>query len=137
MSINQVLITGNLTHDAELRQTQSDLSILKFRVAVNERKKNQATGEWENFPNYVNCTMFGSRAEKLQQYLTKGLKVAVNGRLSYSSWEQDGQRHSKLEVLADNIEFMTSRNKDAQQPATQPQAQVYTAAPMADDDIPF
>lgn len=136
MSINQVLITGNLTHDAELRQTQSDLSILKFRVAVNERKKNQATGEWENFPNYVNCTMFGSRAEKLQQYLTKGLKVAVNGRLSYSSWEQDGQRHSKLEVLADNIEFMTSRNKDAQ-PATQPQEQVHTAAPMADDDIPF
>ena len=138
MSINQVLITGNLTRDAELRQTQSGYSILGFTVAVNERRKNQQTGEWEDKPNYVNCKMFGSRAEKLQQYLTKGLKVAIAGRLSYSSWETNGQKHSKLEVLVDNIEFMTSRNA---QPATQqPQAQVYTAAPvapMADADIPF
>ena len=137
MSINQVLITGNLTHDAELRQTQSGLSILKFRVAVNERKKNAQTGKWEQYANYIDCSMFGTRAEKLAQYLLKGIKIAIAGRLSYSSWEQDRQRHSKLEVLADNVEFMTLRNNSTQQPAAQQQAQVYEAAPMADADIPF
>lgn len=136
MSINQVLISGNLTRDAGLRQTQSGLSILGFTVAVNERRKNQQSGEWEDKPNYVDCKMFGSRAEKLQQYLTKGLKVAIAGRLSYSSWETNGQKHSKLEVLVDNIEFMTSRNKNAQPATQQPQAAA-PVAPMADSDIPF
>ena len=86
MSINRVVISGNLTRDAELRQTQSGSSILAFGVAVNDRRKNSQTGEWEDYPNYIDCTMFGPRAEKLAQYLTKGLKVAIEGKLRYSSW---------------------------------------------------
>ena len=110
MSINRVMISGNLTRDAEIRSTQSGMAILGFGVAVNDRRKNQQTGEWEDYPNFVDCTMFGTRGEKLQPYLTKGTKVAIEGKLRYSSWERDGQRRSKLEVIVDELEFMSSRN---------------------------
>ena len=136
MSINRVAISGNLTRDAELRTTQSGMFILDFGVAVNDRRKNQQTGEWEDCPNFVDCTVFGARAEKLQPYLTKGTKVAIEGKLSYSSWERDGQRRSKLEVIVDEIEFMSSKHGGAVQdlhtaPALDAAEQVY------DEDIPF
>ena len=113
MSINRVMISGNLTRDAELRSTQSGMSMLGMGVAVNDRRKNQKTGEWEDWPNFVDCTMFGTRAEKLQPYLTKGSKVALDGKLRYSSWESGGQRRSKLGVIVDDLEFMSSRRDDA------------------------
>ena len=107
MSINRVNISGNLTRDAELRATPGGTQVLGFGVAVNERRKNPQTGEWEDYPNFVDCTMFGARAEALSRYLTKGSKVAIEGKLRYSSWEGDGQRRSKLEVIVDEIEFMS------------------------------
>ena len=136
MSINRVMISGNLTRDAELRSTQSGMSILDFGVAVNDRRKNQKTGEWEDWPNFVDCTMFGTRAEKLKPYLTKGSKVALEGKLRYSSWESSGQRRSKLEVIVDELEFMSSKQGGAVQdlhsaPALDAAEQVY------DEDIPF
>ena len=136
MSINRVMISGNLTRDAELRSTQSGTYMLGMGIAVNDRRKNQKTGEWEDWPNFVDCTMFGTRAEKLQPYLTKGTKVAVEGKLSYRSWEKDGQRRSKLEVIVDEIEFMSSKQGGAVQdlhtgPALDAAEQVY------DEDIPF
>ena len=136
MSINRVMISGNLTRDAELRSTQSGTSMLGMGIAVNDRRKNQKTGEWEDYPNFVDCTMFGTRAEKLQPYLTKGAKVAVEGKLSYRSWEKDGQRRSKLEVIVDEIEFMSSKQVGAVQdlhtgPVLDAAYQVY------DEDIPF
>lgn len=136
MSINRVMISGNLTRDAELRSTQSGMAILGFGVAVNDRLKNKHTGEWEDYPNFVDCTMFGTRAEKLQPYLAKGAKVAIDGKLSYRSWEKDGQRRSKLEVIVDEIEFMSSKQGGAVQhlhtgPALDAAEQVY------DEDIPF
>ena len=69
MSINRVIISGNLTRDPELRQTQSGMAVLSFGVAVNDRRKNPSTGEWEDYPNFVDCTMFGARANSLAQYL--------------------------------------------------------------------
>ncbi len=112
MSINKVMITGNLTRDAELRTTPSGTSILNVGVAVNDRRRNQQSGEWEDYANFIDCTMFGRRAEALAQYLTKGVKVAIEGRLRYSSWEDrnTGQRRSKVDVTIDEIEFMSSRN---------------------------
>lgn len=151
MSINRVVISGNLTRDAELRQTQSGSSILGFGVAVNDRRKNPQTGEWEDYPNFIDCTMFGPRAEKLAQYLTKGLKVAIEGKLRYSSWERDGQKRSKLEVIVDTLEFMSSKQGE-QQPSVSPQvayaaqqAQAAYKVPqfqevtqgVYDEDIPF
>ena len=112
MSINKVMITGNLTRDAELRTTPSGTAILNVGVAVNDRRRNPQTGDWEDYANFVDCTMFGKRAEALNQYLTKGTKVAIEGRLHYSSWEDrnTGQKRSKLDVTIDEIEFMSSRN---------------------------
>ncbi len=145
MSINKVLISGNLTRDAELRQTQGGMAILSFGVAVNDRRKNNQTGEWEDYANFVDCTMFGTRAEKLGQYLTKGLKVAIEGKLHWSQWEDrnGGGKRSKLDVYVDNIEFMSARNgggqggyqqpQQYQQPAQQPQQ----GAGLYDADIPF
>ena len=109
MSINKVLISGNLTRDPELRQTASGMPVLSFGVAVNDRRRNQQTGEWEDYPNFVDCTMFGNRASSLSRYLHKGIKVAIEGKLRYSSWEKDGTKRSKLEVIVDELEFMSSR----------------------------
>lgn len=109
MSINRVNISGNLTRDPELRATQGGMQVLSFGVAVNDRRRNAQTGEWEDYSNFVDCTMFGNRAEAVGRFLAKGMKVAIEGKLRYSSWEKDGQRRSKLEVIVDEIEFMSQK----------------------------
>lgn len=114
MSINRVNISGNLTRDPELRMTSSGGQILAFGVAVNDRRRNPQTNEWEDYPNFVDCVVFGARAEPLSRFLSKGTKVAVEGKLRYSSWEtKDGQRRSKLEVVVDEVEFLSPRNQQA------------------------
>lgn len=110
MSINRVIISGNLTRDPELRATSGGTQVLSFGVAVNDRRRNPQSGDWEDYPNFVDCTMFGSRAEAISRYLSKGSKVAIEGKLRYSSWERDGQRRSKLEVIVDEIEFLSRGN---------------------------
>ena len=107
MSINKVVISGNLTRDPELRQTANGFPVLGFGVAVNDRRRNQQTGEWEDYPNFIDCTMFGARAESVAKFLSKGSKVAIEGKLRWSQWERDGQKRSKIEVVVDEIEFMS------------------------------
>lgn len=127
MSINRVNISGNLTHDPELRATAGGTQILAFGVAVNDRRKNQQTGEWEDVPNFVDCIVFGQRAEAVSRFLSKGAKVAIEGKLRYSAWENnEGQRRSKLEVIVDEIEFMS---RPQGQQVTSPAAE---AAKVAD-----
>ena len=87
MGINRVNISGNLTRDPELRATASGTQVSSFGVAVNDRRRNPQTGDWEDYPNFVDCTMFGTRAEAVSRYLSKGSKVAIEGKLRYSSWE--------------------------------------------------
>ena len=111
MSINRVSLSGNLTRDPELRSTQSGMSIMTFGIAVNDRAKNQQTGEWEDRPNFIDCVVFGKRAESLSRFLCKGMKVALDGKLRYSSWEKDGQKRSKIEVVADDIDVMQRRDQ--------------------------
>lgn len=135
MSINRVVISGNLTRDPELRMTASGMPVLAFGVAVNDRRKNQQTGEWEDYPNFIDCTMFGNRAQSLSQYLSKGTKVALEGKLRWSQWEKNGDKRSKIEVIVDELELMQQR-QGAPQPqptpsAAQYQPQGYSTAPMA------
>lgn len=106
MSINRAVISGNLTRDAELRSTATSLSVLSFSVAVNDRHRNQETGEWEERANFIDCVLFGARAEALKKFLNKGTKVAVDGRLRWSSWEKDGKKRSKLDVVVEDLEFV-------------------------------
>ena len=134
MSINRVNISGNLTRDPELRMTRGGSQILSFGVAVNDRRKNPQTGEWEDYPNFVDCTMFGTRAEAVSRYLSKGSKVAIEGKLRYSSWEaKDGSKRSKLEVVVDEIEikFMSSDGAVSRAAAPSDEPEVW------DDEIPF
>lgn len=141
MSINKVMITGNLTRDAEIRTTQSGTSVMNLGVAVNDRRRNSQSGEWEDYANFVDCTMFGRRAEAIQSYLTKGTKVAIEGRLHYSSWEDrnTGQKRSKIDVTVDEIEFMNSRGGGDGVAAQHAESVPEAPAPAAysDEDIPF
>lgn len=149
MALNMVAISGNLTRDPEMHATKSGMAIMSLSVAVNERAKNPQTGEWEDRPNFVDCVLFGTRAERLSAYLSKGAKVSVQGKLRYSSWEKDGQRRSKLEVVVDELEFMSRRDGAQQQAQPAPQwsaPQAYQAPPATtpqqapdvyDSDIPF
>ena len=136
MSINRVNISGNLTREPELRSTSSGMQVLSFGVAVNDRAKNPHTDEWEDRPNFIDVTMFGSRAEKLSKYLHKGAKVAIEGKLRYSQWEKDGQRRSKLEVIAEELEFMSRQDGGQQQMQQQPRQVVHMPA-VYETDIPF
>ncbi|MDR3307597.1 MAG: single-stranded DNA-binding protein [Coriobacteriales bacterium] len=139
MSINKVLISGNLTRDPELRSTASGMPVLGLGVAVNDRRKNQSTGEWEDYPNFIDCTMFGTRAESVSRFLSKGAKVAIEGKLRWSQWEREGQKRSKIEVIVDEIEFLSAR--DGGSAAALPPREVeIPAAPevtVYDEDIPF
>lgn len=115
MSINRVSISGNLTRDPELRVTPSGMQVLGFGVAVTDRRKNNQTGEWEDYPNFVDCTIFGNRGESMSRILHKGMKVAVEGKLRYSAWEDKngGGRRSKIEVIVDEIELMSQNPNGA------------------------
>lgn len=146
MSINNVSITGNLTREPELRGTAGGTAVLSFGIAVNDRRKNQQTGEWEDVPNFFECVTFGNRATALSDILTKGMKVAIAGKLHYSSWEKDGQKHSKVDIIVREIELMQNR-KPQQHPQQQAQPepqwnarQAYAEAPQSefyDGDLPF
>ena len=138
MSINKAIISGNLTRDPELRSTASGMAVLTFGVAVNERSKNAQTGEWEDRANFIDCTMMGTRAEKLAQYLAKGTKVCIEGKLRQSSWEKDGQKRSKVEVLVDEMEFMSrgERQQGGVVAYTSPKAASYESS-VYEEDIPF
>lgn len=120
MSINRVNISGNLTRSPELRTTQGGTSILTFGVAVNDRRKNPQTGEWEDYPNFVDCAIFGKRAETVAKFIDKGSKVVIEGSLRYSSWDKDGHKRSKLEVIVSEIEFLSGSKAQNQPQQQQP-----------------
>lgn len=137
MSVNQVTVTGNLTRSPELRATRGGTAVLSFGIAVNDRRKNPS-GQWEDVPNFFECVTFGNRATALSDILTKGMKVAVAGKLHYSSWEKDGRKHSKVDIIADEVELMQNRKPQREQPH---QEQAFVPQPptmdVYDEDIPF
>lgn len=107
-SVNQVILLGNLTRDPELRQTPNGQSVCSFSLALNRAYKNQS-GEWQEVTDYIDCVAWGPLAERVSQYLSKGRRALVQGRLQSRSWEQDGQKRSKVEVLANDVTFVDSR----------------------------
>lgn len=136
--INNVSLTGRLTRDPELRVTAGGTQLLSFTLAFNTSVRNRQTGEWDERGNFIDCTMFGKRAEALLNFLAKGQKVAIARKLRYATWDKDGQRHSKLDLIVDDIEFLGQRQgaaQPAQAPA--PQAPMPPVVDAFDDDIPF
>jgi single-strand DNA-binding protein len=107
-SLNQVTIMGNLTRDPELRQTPNGQSVCSFSLALNRSYKDQS-GEWQELTDYVNIVAWAGLGERVAQYLAKGRRCLVTGRLPSSSWEPDGQKRSKLEVVANDVTFLDGR----------------------------
>ncbi|HYH75708.1 MAG TPA: single-stranded DNA-binding protein [Candidatus Saccharimonadales bacterium] len=110
-SLNQVTLMGNLTRDPEVRQTPSGQSVVSFSLALNRSYKDQKTNEWVETTDYVDIVAWGPLAERVGQYLSKGRRCLVQGRLQSRSWEQDGQKRSKLEVLANDVTFLDGRGE--------------------------
>lgn len=158
-SLNQVTLMGNLTRDPELRQTPNGQSVVSFSLALNRSYKDQS-GEWQEATDYIDVVAWGPLAERVAQYLAKGRRCLVQGRLQSRSWEQDGQKRSKVEVLANDVTFLDSRGggdengsgyggtengsggTPATKPATRPKKDDVVIEDIGDepinlDDIPF
>ncbi|MDR1017012.1 MAG: single-stranded DNA-binding protein [Coriobacteriales bacterium] len=147
-NINRVIITGNLTRDPELRTTPGGTQVLQIGVAVNDSRKNPQTGSWDEYPNFIDCVTFGNRAGALANLLHKGSRVAIEGKLRWSSWQaQDGSKRSKIEVIIDELELLTPRSgaSGGYVPTDNPSQVPTSGAPASgepeikvyDDDIPF
>lgn len=117
-SFNQVILMGNLTRDPELRTTPNGQSVCSFSLALNRSYKG-ADGEWQEATDFVDIVAWANLGERVAQYLTKGRPALVSGRLQSRSWEQEGQKRSKVEVVAQDVTFLGGRGGDnIAEPAT-------------------
>ena len=105
--INRVILVGRLTRDAELKYTSGGSPVAKFGVAVNRRRK--VGDQWEEEANFFDVVVWGRVAEALNQYLVKGKQVGIEGELRQDRWEQDGQKRSRVEIVASNIMLLGGR----------------------------
>jgi single-strand DNA-binding protein len=152
MNINRVVLTGNLTRDPDLRSTGGGLAVCKLGIAVNTRRKNGQTGDWEEKANFFRVTVFGRQAESCGQYLKKGRPVAIDGRLEWSQYEVEGQKRESVDIIADSVQFLGGRDDagngngfSSGARATESDIPIDTGdfeaqpvgAGVADDDIPF
>jgi single-strand DNA-binding protein len=139
--LNRVTIVGRLTRDPELRHLPSGTPVLEMGVAVNGRQQDDG-GNWVDKPNFFDVKVFGNQAEMLSQHLVKGRRIGIDGRLDWRSWEaQDGTKRSKVDIVAQNVQFLDSRG-DAESGAQYVPAGAAAAgddfpSSPADDDIPF
>ena len=148
-NINRVVLVGNLTRDPELRSLSGGNSLCKLRIAVNTRRKDGATGQWTEKPNYFDVTVWGQQGENCATYLQKGRPVAIDGRLEWREWEaQDGSgKRQAVEIIADSVQFLGGRGDEGGGNGSRftPESDVpadtsdFQRAPAggSDDDIPF
>lgn len=161
MSINRVNVSGNITRDPVLKRINGGTDVLLFGLAINDRRRDRDSGEWVDAPNFVDCAVFGSRADALAKILRKGTKVALEGKLRSSHWQdkQSGQGRSKVEIAVSEVELMQRAPQQAdaaqaapaaqaasartQQTAPASQTPSWTPGPMQaapsvyDEDVPF
>jgi single-strand DNA-binding protein len=143
--INRVTLVGRLTRDPELRHIPSGTAVLELGLAVNGRQQDEA-GNWVDKPNFFDVKVYGRQAETLAQHLQKGRRIGIDGRLDWRSWEaQDGTKRSKVDVVAQNVQFLDSRSDGEGGGASgggyipsdvAPPAGDFPSSPT-DDDIPF
>jgi single-strand DNA-binding protein len=138
-NIARVTITGNLTADPELRSLPSGTSVCRLRVAVNTRRKDSASGEWVDKPNYFDVTVWGAQGENCARYLAKGRGVAVDGRLDWREWTtDDGDKRQAVQIVADTVQFLSSPNgAQANGDSGFAAREDVPVAAAEEDDIPF
>lgn len=133
-SINQVILMGNLTRDPELRTTPGGQSVCSFSLAVNRSWQGQ-DGQTQDAVDYFDVTAWGKLGELVNQYLSKGRKCLVMGRLSQRSWEQDGQKRSKVEVVASDVTFLDGGGTGAGQGGESRSSAPAARKPKTSDDV--
>jgi len=139
MGINRAVICGNLARDCEYRTTASGMGVAAFTVAVNGRKRGP-DGEWTSYAEFLDCTIFGKRADGLAKHLVKGLKVAVAGKLRRDTWEDgSGQRRSRVYIVVDEIDLMSRRaaNVTEEDEVRSIVEGAYPDAELYEEEIPF
>jgi single-strand DNA-binding protein len=132
-SLNQVTLMGNLTRDPELRTTPTGQNVVSFSLALN-RSYRDSSGEWQEVTDYVDIVAWGPLAERVAQYMTKGRRCLVQGRLQSRNWEQEGQKRSKVEVLANDVTFLDSRgpaDSETENVPKEPEAEGESKTPKA------
>lgn len=149
MYLNKAMVFGNLTRDPEMKALPSGMNVTEFAVATNRRYKDR-DGNWQEVPEFHNIVVFGRQAETSAQYLTKGSSAFIEGRLQTRSWEKDGQKHYRTEIVADRVQFGPKGSGagapagDSSPSATSststdntPPAPEYPDEEINPDDIPF
>ena len=109
--LNVVTVLGRLTRDVELKQTNGG-TVARFSLANGYRKKQGS--EYVEATNFIDCVAFGKTGEAIQKYVSKGQRLLVSGALRWSSWESDGRKHSKLEVLVESFNFIERKESGKQ-----------------------
>ena len=136
-NLNRVVLTGNLTADPDLRSLPSGSSVCKLRVACNTRRKDSASGEYVDKPNYFDVTVWGAQGENCARYLSKGRGVGIDGRLEWREWQTDGgNKRQSVEIIADAVQFLGAPSDAGGESAPAPQPADAGPAPD-DDDIAF
>ena len=107
VGVNRVVLVGNLTRDPEQRNTNSGMTVVSIRLAVNTRQKQG--DEWAEKPNYFDVTVFGAVADNCAKYLAKGRAVAVDGRLDWREWESENGKRQAVQVIADTVQFLGAK----------------------------
>ncbi len=147
---NKVVLMGNLTRDPEVRTTPNGQSVANFSLAVNRTWKG-ADGNTQEAVSYIDCVAWGRPGEVIAQYLQKGRPVLVSGRLDQRSWDQDGQKRSKVEVVVEDFNFVGGGNEGGAAPTSRPSSSqnnskknddvvvedIKDDEPINLDDIPF
>ena len=138
MSINRAEVSGNLTRDPELRSTQGGTSVLTFCLAVNDRRRNSQTGEWEDYANYLDCVVFGNRAEWLGKELRKGKKVYLDGKLRYTPKDTQAVQGHQVASSATNSHGYQNASQNRPQGRMSASSNQATQQSTYDEsDIPF
>ena len=132
-NINRVVLTANLTTDPDLRSLPSGAVVCNLRVACSTLRKDGASGDWIEKPNYFDVVVWGAQGESCARYLTKGRAVAIDGRLEWREWEVDSVKRQAVEIVADSVQFLPTTG------AMQTMRPSAAAVPASaeDDDIPF
>lgn len=135
--MNKVILVGRLARDVELRSTQSGTSVASFTVVCDRRYQK----EGERQADFISCVAWGKTAEFLSRYFTKGVRIALSGRIETRSWEDnDGDKRYATEVVAEDVEFAQSKNENGSKvvpAAAAPNADIGDFVPIEDDDLPF
>jgi len=131
VDFNRVILAGNLVRDPETRFIPSGTAVTSFSIAVNRRYK--SNNEFKEEVSYFDVSVFGKMGENCAEYLSKGKPVLVEGRLRQRRWEADGVKRSKIEIVADNVQFLGAPRGAS----TEPSAPASPAPEAQDDDIPF